>query len=58
MDDPRLDNDANHERGWGAGGGPGVSGGEVGVSWSEAGKTSVPLVGDVGCTRSVCGSSG
>lgn len=58
MDEPRLDNDANHERGWGAGVGPGASGEGVGVSCSEAGKTSVPLEGEGDCTRSGRGSSG
>jgi hypothetical protein len=58
LDEPRLDNDANHERGWGAGVGPGASGEGVGASWSEAGRTSVTLEGEGGCTRSVCGSSG
>jgi hypothetical protein len=52
LDEPRLDNDANHERDWGAsvgpdiGSGSGASGAGLVASPSEAGKTSVALEGD------------
>jgi hypothetical protein len=71
LDEPRRDNDANHERGRGSAGGvgvdigPGVSGVafvsmSVG-SGSEAGESPALFVGEGeedGCGRSGCGSSG
>lgn len=62
LDEPRLDNDANHERGWGGGvgpdGSPGASGAGLVTSESEAGRIFVPFVGEGGWTRSDCGTSG
>lgn len=63
MDEPRLDNDANHERDWGISMGPdigvGASGAGMVASSSEAGKIPVTFEGDddSSCTRSGCGSS-
>lgn len=49
MDEPRLDNDANHERDWGGSVGPDIGSDAAGaglvVSSSEAGKTSVAFEG-------------
>lgn len=63
MDEPRLDNDANHERDWGTSAGPDIGSGAPGAGLvepsSEGGKTSVAFEGDddSSCTRSGCGSS-
>lgn len=64
MDEPRLDNDANHERDWGTSVGPDIGSGASGgtglvASSSEAGETSVAFEGDddSSCTRSGRGSS-
>ena len=50
MDEPRLDNEANHERDWGGGVGADIGSGTSGAglveSTSEAGKTSVVFGGD------------
>lgn len=62
LDEPRLDNDANHERGWGGGvgpdGRPGASDTGLVALELEVGRISVPFMGEGGCIRSDCGSSG
>jgi hypothetical protein len=74
LDEPRRDNDANHERGWGGAGGAGgvevdVGTGVSGVAFvfvfvrsgSEAGGSPVLFIGEGGedsCAMSGCGSSG
>lgn len=69
LDEPRRDNDANHERGWGGAGGVevDVGTGVSGVAFvfvgsgSEAGGSPALFIGEGGedgCAISGCGSSG